>query len=96
VSVPHAVKAEVRLYDRLFNVEDPTDESQDFMHYLNPASLEVLPQVMAEPSLLDTNPGDRYQFVRKGYFVLDKDSQSSQLVFNKTVGLKDGWSPSKG
>ena len=96
VSVPHAVRAEVRLYDRLFNVEDPTDESQDFMHYLNPASLEVLPQVMAEPSLLDTNPGDRYQFVRKGYFVLDKDSQSSQLVFNKTVGLKDGWSPSKG
>jgi glutaminyl-tRNA synthetase len=96
VSVPHAVKAEVRLYDRLFNVEDPTDESQDFMHYLNPASLEVLPQVMAEPSLLDINPGDRYQFVRKGYFVLDKDSQSSQLVFNKTVGLKDGWTPSKG
>jgi glutaminyl-tRNA synthetase len=96
VSVPHAVKAEVRLYDRLFNVEDPTDESQDFMHYLNPASLEVLPQVMAEPSLLDANPGDRYQFVRKGYFVLDKDSQSSHLVFNKTVGLKDGWTPSKG
>ncbi len=96
VSVPHAVKAEVRLYDRLFNVEDPTDESQDFMHYLNPASLEVLSQVMAEPSLLDINPGDRYQFVRKGYFVLDKDSQSSHLVFNKTVGLKDGWTPSKG
>lgn len=96
VSVPHAVRAEVRLYDRLFNVEDPTDESQDFMHYLNPASLEILPQVMAEPSLLDINPGDRYQFVRKGYFVLDKDSQSSHLVFNKTVGLKDGWTPSKG
>jgi glutaminyl-tRNA synthetase len=96
VSVPHAVRAEVRLYDRLFNVEDPTDESQDFMHYLNPTSLEVLPQVMAEPSLLDINPGDRYQFVRKGYFVLDKDSQSSHLIFNKTVGLKDGWTPSKG
>jgi glutaminyl-tRNA synthetase len=96
VSVPHAVRAEVRLYDRLFNVEDPTDESQDFMHYLNPASLEVLPQVMAEPSLLDINLSDRYQFVRKGYFVLDKDSQSSHLVFNKTVGLKDGWTPSKG
>lgn len=96
VSVAHAVKAEVRLYDRLFNVEDPTDESQDFMHYLNPASLEVLPQVMAEPSLLEAKSGDRYQFVRKGYFVLDKDSHSSQLVFNKTVGLKDGWSPSKG
>jgi len=96
VSVPHAVKAEVRLYDRLFNVEDPTDESQDFMHYLNPSSLEVLPQVMAEPSLLEAKTGDRYQFVRKGYFVLDKDSQSTHLVFNKTVGLKDGWNPAKG
>lgn len=96
VSVPHAVKAEVRLYDRLFNVENPTDESQDFMHYLNPSSLEVLPQVMAEPSLLEAKNGDRYQFVRKGYFVLDKDSQSTHLVFNKTVGLKDGWNPAKG
>lgn len=96
VSVSHAVKAEVRLYDRLFSVEDPTDESQDFMHYLNPASLEILPEVMAEPSLLEAKAGDRYQFVRKGYFVLDKDSQSTQLVFNKTVGLKDGWSPAKG
>lgn len=96
VSVSHAVKAEVRLYDRLFSVEDPTDESQDFMHYLNPASLAILPEVMAEPSLLEAKAGDRYQFVRKGYFVLDKDSQSTQLVFNKTVGLKDGWSPAKG
>ena len=96
VSVPHAVKAEVRLYDRLFNVENPTDESRDFMHYLNPSSLEVLPQVMAEPSLLEAKTGDRYQFVRKGYFVLDKDSQSTHLVFNKTVGLKDGWNPAKG
>lgn len=96
VSVSHAVKAEVRMYDRLFSVEDPTDESQDFMHYLNPASLEILPEVMAEPSLLEAKAGDRYQFVRKGYFVLDKDSQSTQLVFNKTVGLKDGWSPAKG
>lgn len=96
VSVSHAVKAEVRMYDRLFNVEDPTDESQDFLHYLNPSSLTVLPQVMAEPSLLETKSGDRYQFVRKGYFVLDKDSQPTHLVFNKTVGLKDGWNPAKG
>jgi glutaminyl-tRNA synthetase len=96
VSIQHAVKAEVRLYDRLFNVENPADESQDFMHYLNPLSLEVLYQVMAEPSLLEAKTGDRYQFVRKGYFVLDKDSQSTHLVFNKTVGLKDGWNPAKG
>jgi glutaminyl-tRNA synthetase len=51
---------------------------------------------MAEPSLLEAKTGDRYQFVRKGYFVLDKDSQSTHLVFNKTVGLKDGWNPAKG
>ena len=96
VSAAQAVKVEVRLYDRLFNVEDPTDESQDFMHYLNPNSLTVLPTVMAEPSLLESSPTERFQFIRKGYFVLDKESNPKQLVFNKTVGLKDGWTPEKG
>jgi len=96
VSAAQAVKVEVRLYDRLFNVEDPTDESQDFMHYLNPNSLTVLPTVMAEPSLLEASPTERFQFIRKGYFVLDKESNPKQLVFNKTVGLKDGWTPEKG
>ncbi|MFZ9695301.1 MAG: glutamine--tRNA ligase/YqeY domain fusion protein [Chitinophagaceae bacterium] len=91
VSSKHAVNAEVRLYDRLFSVEDPTDESQDFLHYLNPNSLEVLPKVFAEPDLQQASEAVRYQFIRKGYFVLDKDATSGKLIFNRTVGLKDGW-----
>ncbi|MFM1857401.1 MAG: hypothetical protein RLZ05_461 [Bacteroidota bacterium] len=96
VSAAQAVQVEVRLYDRLFSVEDPTDESQDFMHYLNPNSLTVLPTVMAEPSLLEASLAQRFQFIRKGYFVLDKESTPQKLIFNKTVGLKDGWIPEKG
>lgn len=91
VSVKHAVAAEVRLYDRLFKVEDPTDEEGDFKDYLNPDSLQVLPTVYAEPSLLHAKLEERYQFIRKGYFVFDKDSTPGQLVFNRTVGLKDAW-----
>jgi glutaminyl-tRNA synthetase len=91
VSVKHAVAAEVRLYDRLFRVEDPTDEEGDFKDYLNPDSLQVLPTVYAEPALLGAKLEERYQFIRKGYFVFDKDSTTGQLVFNRTVGLKDAW-----
>lgn len=91
VSVKHAVKATVRLYDRLFRVEDPTDEDGDFKDYLNPDSLQELPVVYAEPSLRSAVLQERYQFIRKGYFVLDRDSAGGQLVFNKTVGLKDAW-----
>jgi glutaminyl-tRNA synthetase len=91
VSVRHAVKATVRLYDRLFRVEDPTDEAGDFKEYLNPDSLQELPVVYAEPSLKQAGLSERYQFIRKGYFVLDRDSANGHLVFNKTVGLKDAW-----
>jgi glutaminyl-tRNA synthetase len=91
VSVRHAAKATVRLYDRLFKVEDPTDEEGDFKEYLNPDSLQELPVVYAEPSLKQAGLQERYQFIRKGYFVLDRDSANGQLVFNKTVGLKDAW-----
>ena len=91
VSVKHAAKATVRLYDRLFRVEDPTDEEGDFKDYLNPDSLQELPVVYAEPSLRSAGLQERYQFIRKGYFVLDRDSANGQLVFNKTVGLKDAW-----
>ncbi len=91
VSVKHAAKATVRLYDRLFRVEDPTDEDGDFKDYLNPDSLQELPVVYAEPSLKSAELQERYQFIRKGYFVLDRDSANGQLVFNKTVGLKDAW-----
>ena len=91
VSVKHAINAEVRLYDRLFKVEDPTDEEGDFKEYLNPGSLEILSTAYAEPVLKNATLEERYQFIRKGYFVLDKESAPGKLVFNKTVGLKDAW-----
>ncbi|PZF73125.1 glutamine--tRNA ligase/YqeY domain fusion protein [Taibaiella soli] len=91
VSVPHAKVAEVRLYDRLFKVEDPSSEEGDFKEYINPNSVEVLSTVYIEPALANTKPGDRFQFLRKGYFATDLDSTSEKLVFNKTVGLKDTW-----
>jgi glutaminyl-tRNA synthetase len=93
VSVPHAINAEVRLYDRLFRVEDPTDEEGDFKDYLNPDSLQTVAAVFAEPSLKSASFHDRFQFIRKGYFVLDRDSSTSGMVFNRTVGLKDSWKP---
>jgi glutaminyl-tRNA synthetase len=91
VSVQHAKTAEVRLYDRLFKVEDPGSEEGDFKDYVNPNSLEVLPNVYIEPALLDAKPNERYQFLRKGYFCLDNDSTDGHLVFNRTVTLKDTW-----
>jgi len=93
VSVKHAVKAELRLYDRLFRVEDPTDEAGDFKDYLNPKSLETIGMAYAEPALRSAGFGERYQFIRKGYFVLDRDSSASRMVFNRTVSLKDSWKP---
>ncbi|MBW7952376.1 MAG: glutamine--tRNA ligase, partial [Chitinophagaceae bacterium] len=91
VSVEHAVHAEVKLYDRLFHVENVAEAEGDFKEHINPNSLQVLDKVYAEPALLDTNSNNRYQFLRKGYFCLDKDSSSEKLVFNRTVTLKDTW-----
>lgn len=91
VSVPHALTAEVRLYDRLFKVEDPSNEDGDFKEYINPDSLQVLEKVYIEPDLANAVPGKGYQFMRKGYFTLDKNSTSDKMVFNRTVTLKDGW-----
>ncbi len=91
VSALHAVKAEVRLYDRLFKVEDPTDESGDFKEYLNPESLKVIEEVVAEPALIEADAGQHFQFMRKGYFVIDPDSKERKPVFNRTVELKEGW-----
>ncbi len=93
VSARHALKAEVRLYDRLFRVEDPADEAGDFKDYLNPNSLKVIGTAYAEPSLGAAAPGDRFQFIRKGYFVPDKDNGPGRLVFNRTVELKESWKP---
>jgi glutaminyl-tRNA synthetase len=91
VSVPHAKTAEVRLYDRLFKVEDPSNEESDFKEYLNPDSLHILPNTYIEADLANAIPGKGYQFMRKGYFTLDKHSTPEKLVFNRTVTLKDGW-----
>ena len=91
VSVKHAITAEVRLYDRLFKVENPSSEEGDFKDYINPDSLQIVKAVYAEPALMNAKFDEAYQFIRKGYFVLDKDSSTSGMVFNKTVGLKDAW-----
>ena len=91
VSAAHAIEAEVRLYENLFRVENPSDvpEGQDFTANLNPHSLEVLKGAKLEPSLGGAAPGSRYQFERLGYFCVDKDSTAEKLVFNRTVALRD-------
>ena len=91
VSAAHAIPAEVRLYDRLFNVEDVAGAEGDFKDYINKDSLTVVPHAYAEPALLQDSMGIGFQFLRKGYFCVDKDSTPSKLVFNRTVGLKDTW-----
>lgn len=91
VSVKHAVTVEVREYDRLFKVEDPSSEEGDFKDYINPDSLKIVKTAFAEPALKNAKFEERYQFIRKGYFTLDPDSSTSGMVFNKTVGLKDSW-----
>ena len=95
VSETQAVDAEVRLYDRLFKVEDPSREDGDFKEYLNPESLQVI-TAKVEPALKNATLNTPYQFLRKGYFCLDADSTANNLVFNKTVGLKDTWAKEAG
>ena len=95
VSAPHALPAEVRLYDRLFSVPDPEadlEEGQDFTANLNPESLVVVNPALVEPAVADDPPGTRYQFERLGYFISDPvDSAPGSLVFNRTVALRDSW-----
>jgi len=91
VSAAHAATAEVRLYDRLFKVDDPGNEEGDFKSYINPDSLQVIPNAYIEPSLTSAKAGDRFQFLRKGYFCVDQDTTADKLVFNRTVTLKDTW-----
>ena len=91
VSIPHAIKAEVRIYDRLFTHENPDGNKEiDFKEYINPDSLNVITGFV-EPSLADAKAGEKFQFQRLGYFAVDKDTTDEQLVFNKTVGLRDTW-----
>jgi glutaminyl-tRNA synthetase len=92
ISAAHAATAEIRLYDRLFQAEDPSAEEGDFKSYINPESLQILEKVYIEKSLTEAVKGEAYQFLRKGYFVLDeKYSNTEKLVFNRTVTLKDTW-----
>jgi len=91
VSADHCKKAEVRIYDRLFSVENPSADERDFHELLNPDSLKVLNECYVEDFLQTKKPGDYLQFQRIGYFMLDPDTTSDKLVFNKTVGLKDTW-----
>lgn len=93
VEVTQAITAEVRLYDRLFKVEDPSSEEGDFKDYINPHSLETVTTAFAEPALKNARMHERYQFLRKGYFSLDNKDTYSRLVFNRTVTLKDSWKP---
>ncbi|MCF6310823.1 MAG: glutamine--tRNA ligase/YqeY domain fusion protein [Verrucomicrobiales bacterium] len=90
VSARHAIDAEVRIYDRLFTVENPDSEEGDFTNYLNPDSLKILTKCKLEPSLTTAAPGDRFQFERLGYFCRD-NKNTDQLVFNRTVPLRDSW-----
>jgi len=93
VSAQHSVDAEVRLYDRLFNHEDPAGQKDDdYRKFLNPDSLKILTGCKVEPSLKSAKPLDKFQFQRLGYFCVDYDSTQTKLVFNRTVQLKDTWS----
>lgn len=93
VAAHNAVDAQVRLYDRLFNVENPSNEEKegDFLNNLNPNSMVVLKNCKLEAGLKDAKVGDTFQFMRQGYFCVDTDSTSENLVFNRTVALKDSW-----
>lgn len=91
VSAQYAIPIEIREYDRLFKVENPSDEEGDFKDYINENSLAIIPTALAEPTLKNATAKEHFQFLRKGYFYLDTDATSEQLIFNKTVGLKDSW-----
>ncbi len=93
VSIPHSLNAEVHLYEHLFLKENPDDveESKNFLDNINPKSLIILNNCKIEPGLAEVQPGSRYQFLRHGYFCVDKDSNPNKLVFNRVVSLKDTW-----
>lgn len=96
VSAAHSLTAEVRLYDRLFSVENPSADERDFRELLNPGSLKVLTNCQVEASLKEAKPLDQFQFQRIGYFNVDLDSSVEKLVFNRTASLKDSWAKEQG
>ena len=96
VSIEHAVKAKVNLYDRLFTEPQPTaHEEKDFLEFFNDDSVSEIEEAYVEPSLLEANPGEVFQFMRKGYFSMDTESTKANLIFNRTCTLKDSWTKAK-
>lgn len=94
VSAQHAIDAQIRLYDRLFNAENPSDETNgDFLQNLNPESVVVLDNAKVESTMVNLSAGDSFQFMRQGYFCVDPESTDEKLVFNRTVALKDSFKP---
>jgi len=92
VEASHACQTEVRLYDRLFNVPIPDEDPEvDYTSHINPDSREILKGVMIEPELAKAQPGEIFQFFRKGYFILDPDSTDDILIFNQAIALRDSW-----
>ncbi len=91
VSVQHATTAEVRLYERLFTVENPANVEGDFKDYINPHSLQIIQKAFIEPHMKNADAGKHYQFIRNGYFFMDTDSKPGNLVFNRTVTLKESF-----
>ncbi|HEX5555757.1 MAG TPA: glutamine--tRNA ligase/YqeY domain fusion protein [Chitinophagaceae bacterium] len=96
LSASQAKTAEIRLYDRLFRVEDPAGAEGNFTDQLNPDSLQTIPRAFIEPSLGGAGPGEAFQFLRKGYFCVDRDATPDKQVFNRTVTLRDTWAKEKG
>jgi glutaminyl-tRNA synthetase len=92
VSANHSIDADVRLYDRLFTVEDPTGQKDaDFKDFINPDSLKILKSCKVESAVNNLKPLDRFQFERLGYFCIDKDSKKDNLIINRTITLRDTW-----
>ena len=95
VSADAAKEIEVRLYDRLFNVENPSDDAKELKEYLNPNSLEIIVDALIDKTFCDVSVGDTFQFMRKGYYTVDKDSTDGKLVFNRTVELNSSFKPTQ-
>ncbi len=91
VNAPTAIRGELRMYDRLFTTENPLEEGVDFLSKVNPESLKISSSAMLEPALAEARVGEGFQFMRQGYFTLDKDATPDHLIFNQTVSLKEGW-----
>lgn len=96
VNATDAIPVQINLYDRLFKVENVDAAEGDFKDYVNQNSLQIVNNALAEKSLLSATLNERYQFLRKGYFCLDKDATTNKLIFNRTVTLKDAWAKERG